>query len=408
MVIGSGLFALPGLAIEATDPFTAFLGWLSVIALMPPMIHVFSFLGRQFPRAGGIALYASHAFGKWSEGGFSLVICGALAVGMPAFFMVGGAYLAELFNFEPTIWQIPLAIVLAIAATAMNIVGFEKLGWVNKFVVISILGLVVMLIILAFSSYNIGTQEFGKHVTEYGINIGDIWLAAAIVFWAFQGWENMSFGLEEFKNPNRSIPIVFWSSFAIISIVYIAFALTATLASMAGEDVAGLSGLTSLMGDGSQRQVMLALTVMVLVANANSWVFGASRAFYSAANQGVLPHMLSKLNERSLPHASLLFTLGLYIIVMLLIWFWDVHAKYAFLLTTQGFIILYGASILAFYKLTKGLFARCVALLALIGWLFLMHGFGWLIVYPAALFLIGVFLKKQLKSPSYVFSTEEN
>lgn len=394
MVIGSGLFALPGLAIESTDPISALLGWIAVILLMPPMIYIFSFLGRKFPLSGGVSLYAAHAFGQWSKGGFSLIICGALAVGMPAFFMVGGAYVSVLFNLNPSFWTIPLAIVLSILSTVMNVTGIYKVVWINQFIVITVLALVFMLTFFSVPVYqNGGDAAISEAVSNYSLDISAVWLAATIVFWAFQGWENLSFGLEEFKNPDRSIPVIFWVSFCFISITYLAFAVAASMFDLAGRSVHGLSGLTVMMGDGFIRTFILTLTVLVLIANANSWVFGASRAFYSAAQQGVMPKALRKITSKKLPLVSLIATLVLYICVMLGMWFFDINAKYAFLLTTQGFIILYGASILAFVKLTSGFFPRVIALTALGSWVFLMHGFGWLIIYPIGLFMIGIILK---------------
>lgn len=48
MVIGSGIFALPGMTISATDPITALLGWLSIIFLMIPLVAIFTYLGQNF------------------------------------------------------------------------------------------------------------------------------------------------------------------------------------------------------------------------------------------------------------------------------------------------------------------------------------------------------------------------
>lgn len=102
------------------------------------------------------------------------------------------------------------------------------------------------------------------------------------------------------------------------------------------------------------------------------------------------------MDKNTLPFISLLATLALYISIMLCMWLLDIHARYAFLLTTQGFIILYGASILAFYKLTSGFFARIIAIAALCSWSFLMHGFVLLILYPIVLFVIGVCIKNNV------------
>lgn len=390
MVIGSGLFGLPGLAIEATDPLTAFVGWLIVIGIMPPMIQVFSKLGREFPTAGGVTVYASYAFGKWSEAGFTLVICGALAVGMPAFFMVGGAYLVEFLNLNAEVWLLPMSIILAILSTLMNIAGVSRFAFINKFVVVTVIALMIAIALMAFRNLSGEVINFEETFSQSIGDIGQIWLVASIVFWAFQGWENLSFGLEEFKNPDRSIPIVFWASFALISLIYIVFAMATTLASLSGYNVTGLAGVTALMGEGKLRSVLLVITVLVLVANANSWVFGSSRAFYSAGARGYLPSFLASLNNNKLPIRSLVILLIVYIVVMTVMNLFDIHAKYAFLLTTQGFIILYGASIIAYWKLTSGFISKVIALAALGSWGFLMHGFGPLILYPVVLFLIGM------------------
>ncbi|MGZ9571188.1 hypothetical protein ACVTTK_17690 [Alcaligenes nematophilus] len=86
MVVGSGLFGLPGLAIKATDPITALLGWGLVIIILPSLIFVFSYLGQHHPSTEGLSLYASLGLGSWSKKGIMLLTCGTLLVGMPAFF----------------------------------------------------------------------------------------------------------------------------------------------------------------------------------------------------------------------------------------------------------------------------------------------------------------------------------
>lgn len=100
MVIGSGLFGLPGLAIRETSPLTALLGWVFIVLLMPSLIYVFSWLGSRYPSAEGISLYASMGLGKWSRPGIMMITCGTLAVGMPAFFLVGGSYIAALLDLD--------------------------------------------------------------------------------------------------------------------------------------------------------------------------------------------------------------------------------------------------------------------------------------------------------------------
>lgn len=396
MVIGSGIFALPGMTISATDPITALLGWLSIIFLMIPLVAIFTFLGRKFPSAGGISLYATKVFGSQSEGGFSLLICGTLAVGMPAFFMIGGAYIAELLSLNVSLWTLPCSIFLAFLSTFINYLGSNKLGLINKLAVILILFLVFTIIVLSLPSHNM-QQYLAVALNNYNFDYHQLWLASSIIFWAFLGWENLSFGLEEFDNPDRNIPIIFWSSFIIIAVCYFFFALTASISAINGTTIEGLSGIATLMGSGIIRKILLIIAVFVLIANANSWVFGASRAFYSAAQQGVIFKKLQNLNLQKIPVNSLFFTFVLYSLIMVAINYYNIPTRYLFLLTNQGFIILYGAAILAFIKYNRSFKGMVIAFLASLSWLFLISGFGTLILYPVLLFIIGFILQKRAK-----------
>jgi APA family basic amino acid/polyamine antiporter/amino acid efflux transporter len=144
-----------------------------------------------------------------------------------------------------------------------------------------------------------------------------------------------------------------------------------------------------------------------LVANANSWVFGSSRAFFSAAELGLLPRSLGAVNRRGIPARMLLAALVMYTIVILGMWHFSVDEHYAFLLTTQGFIILYGGAVIAFLRAASRWWDWLIGALAGAGWIFLMQGFGWMILYPIGLMVLGVLLARwQARSASNAgFST---
>jgi APA family basic amino acid/polyamine antiporter/amino acid efflux transporter len=372
------------------------LGWGLVIAIMPALIHVFSWLGQRYPSSEGVALYASMGLGNWSRSGIMLITCGTLAVGMPAFFLVGGNYIATLLKVSPQQWAVPCALVLAVATTLINLMGLEKLGFVNKLVVALVLCMVGYISIrslptlhLAFS--DVTTQSFSS------ISVPQVWLAMTIVFWAFQGWENMTFGFEEIENPKTNIPLIYWISFALVSIIYIVFALAIFAGAKAGINVSGLNGVAALLPDNIWGQGALAIMVFILVANANSWVFGSSRAFFSATSLKLLPKSMGILTSKGIPAHSLIVAMFVYVIVIMGMWVFNIDEKYAFLLTTQGFIILYGGAILAFLRSSKGIINKLIGLLAGASWIFLMQGFGWMILYPIFLLLLGIAIDMRLK-----------
>lgn len=392
MVVGSGLFGLPGLAIRETSALTALLGWAFIILLMPSLIYVFSWLGRQHPSSEGISLYASMGLGKWSRPGIMMITCGTLAVGMPAFFLVGGNYIAALLELNTAQWSVPCALLLAGVTSLINLRGVEKLGLINKLVVILVLCVVVYISIRTLPSIPAAFEGVTASSLT-AIPLPQIWLAMSIVFWAFQGWENMTFGFDEIENPNVNIPLIYWISFALVAIIYIVFALAIFAGARQGLNVSGLSGVAALLPGGFLGRLTLVVMVFILVANANSWVFGSSRAFFSAAKLNLLPAGLGVLNSKGIPARMLIAALATYSLVILAMWHFGIDEHYAFLLTTQGFIILYGGAVLAFMREVTRWWQWAIGLLAGASWIFLMQGFGWLILYPIALMFLGVLLK---------------
>lgn len=394
MVVGSGLFGLPGLSIKETSPLTALLGWSFIVLLMPSLIYVFSWLGREHQSSEGISLYASMGLGKWSRPGIMMITCGTLAVGMPAFFLVGGNYIATLLELDTAKWSVLCALLLAAVTTLINLRGVEKLGSINKLVVILVLCVVAYislstlpLIPAAFSGVTMDS------LTK--IPLTQIWLAMSIVFWAFQGWENMTFGFDEIENPKVNIPLIYWISFVLVAVIYIVFALAIFAGAQQGLNVSGLSGVAALLPSGVWGRLALIVMVFILVANANSWVFGSSRAFFSAAKLRLLPASLSVVNSKGIPVRMLIAALLVYSLVILTMWHFKIEEHYAFLLTTQGFIILYGGAVLAFMREVTRWWQWGIGLLAGASWLFLMQGFGWLILYPIVLLLVGVLIQSR-------------
>ncbi|XUY28640.1 APC family permease [Agrobacterium sp. rho-8.1] len=402
MVIGSGLFGLPGLVISETDAVTALFSWVVVALCIAPTIHIFSELGYRLASSEGVAGFATYAVGNWSRGGFTLIACGALAVGMPAFFLVIGAYASELLNLDPTTWRGPIAIAVAWFATLMNLRGVHNLAVVNQLIVISVLVIMTGIVVLSLSNLGIASQTLTREVMNYTPNINSLWAGCVIVFWAFQGWENLSFGLEEVRDPEKTIPRIYWFSFVIVVILYLAFAWVVSASVYAGVDVTGVSGLSALLGTGTVRTVLLFTMVVVLIANANSWVFGASRAFYAAGNLALLPRSLGRTDDKGTPVVSLLSAATIYTLFIGLIEISGTSPSTAFMLTTQGFIILLGFSILAYLKFKRRVpGAWFIGALAMIGWIFLVHGFSLLLLYPISLFAIGCIRQSMtvLKSP---------
>jgi len=390
MVVGSGLFGLPGLAIDLAGYTLSLYGWIATILISMPMIYIFISLGMRFPKAAGLSRYAEIAFGSWGSYGVTAVLSGTFTIGIPALAIIGGAYLSKLLSVDNNYTYIFAALFLFIS-TFVNLFGVRMASWINTVSLVFIFLLITILVWLHPEYFIAGKAVL--FTSDFTIDIKKLWGVMVLLFWAFLGWENLSFGLEEFKNPNKSIPIVYWGSFAIISLFYLMLAMLASGATSLGIKVSGTSAISSLIGNnGFAGNLLIFFIVIVILANANSWVFGASRLIYSAGEQGILPSFLGKLNSKKIPSNSLIALFLFYLLFITLIWIYSIDVSKIIMVVSQNFLVLYLASIIAFAKLFKGVTNYIILLMSSIVLIFFFQGFGLALIYPIFLLLIGYFV----------------
>jgi APA family basic amino acid/polyamine antiporter len=139
---------------------------------------------------------------------------------------------------------------------------------------------------------NTGSRE---HFGFSGVVAG-----AAIVFFAYIGFDAVSTAAQEAKNPQRDMPIGILGSLVICTVLYVVVAAIATgvvpynqldvpdpIAKVA--DLAGLGIFSSLIKLGA----IAGLSSVILVQ-----LLGQSRVFYSMSRDGLLPPFVQKIHPR--------------------------------------------------------------------------------------------------------------
>jgi APA family basic amino acid/polyamine antiporter len=142
------------------------------------------------------------------------------------------------------------------------------------------------------------TSIFGLEPAVFGI--GGVIAGAAIVFFAFIGFDVVATTAEETKNPQRNVPIGILSSLAIVTVLYIAvcFVITgmqnyqdidaADPAPLATAfDAAGVEWIGNIISVGAT----IGLTVVVLIL-----MMGQTRVGFAMARDGLLPPALAKVH----------------------------------------------------------------------------------------------------------------
>lgn len=388
MLIGTGILALPGLALGVGNVHEAIIGWLLIIIVTIPRIQICSRLGLKFPSTAGLAGYAEEAVGPWGRYSISYLVGGSYLFGLPAVAFIGSEYMRQLFSLSESGVTF-CAILLVTLMFISNLFGIRAITLIN-YLALTVLFLLIGTLIV----FNLDFLGSGLGIAREALNGSGnvdshiVWNVTALLFWAFLGWENLSFSLGEMKDPEKNVPRLYWLSFILVASIYILLALISVGASVAGISLKGAAGLSGLVLFTPGGSLLIWLIIIVLAANACSWNFTASRLIYAGGRTGVFPAVFGKLSKRNIPVSSLVILYALSVFVITGCYFFKVPVTAMMLLVNQNFIFLCGFIIIAYWKTEIGWQRWIFSVLSFISLSFLASGFTWKIIYP--IFLIGL------------------
>jgi len=207
------------------------------------------------------------------------------------------------------------ATLIVVLVSLLLIRGTEGSSKVNLFIVILKIAVVLVFIFLGWKYIN--TANYTPYIPantgtfgEYGFS--GIIRAAAVVFFAFIGFDAVSTAAQETKNPKRNMPIGILVSLLICTVLYIAFAHVMTgvvnYTAFKGHDgIAPVAIAIDHMGKADalgiihpdypwlNKAIILAIlagyTSVILVM-----LLGQSRVFYSMSKDGLLPKAFSTIH----------------------------------------------------------------------------------------------------------------
>jgi basic amino acid/polyamine antiporter, APA family len=141
-------------------------------------------------------------------------------------------------------------------------------------------------------------QDFGINTGTFGV--GGIFSGAALVFFAFIGFDIVATAAEETRNPQRDLPIGIFGSLAICTVLYVAVSLVVT--GMVPYDQikieaplaeafrsVGESGIAQVVSFGA----LAGLTTVTLIL-----MMGQSRVFFAMSRDHLLPPAFSRVSQR--------------------------------------------------------------------------------------------------------------
>lgn len=349
-IIGAGLFSITGLAAaNYAGPGIMISFVIAAIGCAFAGLCYAEFAS-MIPVAGSAYTYSYATMGEFIAWiiGWDLVL--EYAVGSATVASSWSGYLSKLFsNFgvalPETLMTTPFdltsagemglinlpAVFIVVIMSLVLIKGTSESALVNTIIVILKVSIVIIFIVVGFKYVKpenltplipANTGNFG----EYGWS--GIIRAAAVVFFAYIGFDAVSTAAQETKNPKKAMPIGIMGSLLICTVLYIIFAYVMVgvvhykefTAGGGGDHLAPVAIAIDAMGEvvnGTMVPAYPWLNTSIILAILLGYasvilvmLMGQSRVFYSMSKDGLLPKVFSEVHPKyRTPYKSNIFFL---------------------------------------------------------------------------------------------------
>lgn len=211
------------------------------------------------------------------------------------------------------------AVFIIVLMSLLLIKGTKESATVNAIIVALKITVVLVFIILGWKYIN--NSNYTPYIPDNSGTFGEfgfsgIIRAAAIVFFAYIGFDAVSTAAQEAKNPKRDMPIGILGSLAICTILYILFAHVMTgvtsYTTFAGKDgIAPVAIAIDHMGTNTNAAGVItpdypwlnrAIVVAILAGYASVilvMLMGQTRVFFSMSKDGLIPKIFSSVNPKT-------------------------------------------------------------------------------------------------------------
>ena len=242
IIVGAGIYALIGPAAGITGPAL----WMAfIVAGIIAALTALSYaeLGSRFPKEGAESIYMEKVFNKKILAFFIGFVAVSTMLFSSATISWGFATYFKLFSAFPPVFS---AAGIIVVCSIINYFGIKDSIRINiAFTLVTILGL---LIIIVSGVPYVGSQNLLVGINgETGLALFPaIFAGAALIFFAFLGFEEIVNLSEEIVDPKKTIPKAIIISLLIATALYVLVSIVAVSVIPAPELAAAANPLTAL------------------------------------------------------------------------------------------------------------------------------------------------------------------
>jgi APA family basic amino acid/polyamine antiporter len=326
-IVGTGILTLIGVGAGKAGP-AVILSFAIAGVICACASLAYAEVATMIPASGSAYTYSYVVFGEliaWMIGvalilEYTLVVS-AVAVGWSGyaagFLNSVGMGLPDALTKGPElggIVNVP-AIFIILVVAGLLIAGTRESATLNAILVVIKMVALALFLAVAFTVFDpshfhpfmpYGFPRSGASGSEVGVMA-----AAAIIFFAFYGFDAIATAAEEAKNPGRDLAIGIVGSMAVCVLIYMAVA-AAAIGALAYTEFAKspepLALILRKIGQPWAAQILGASAVIALPTVILAFFYGQSRIFFTIARDGLLPGTLARVSSRGSPVRITIFT----------------------------------------------------------------------------------------------------
>ncbi|OTP11347.1 amino acid permease [Enterococcus sp. 10A9_DIV0425] len=309
-IIGTGIFVVTGVAAnQNAGPALTLSFVLAAIVVILSGLSFAEFASR-VPVIGGPYAYLYVVFGEfaaWLTGwlliGEFLLAVSSVSSGWSGYVQ---GFLASLgvrlpqaltgaYNPESGTYIDLIAVLVVVFVTYIVSLEAKKALRLNNFMVFVKFGIIALFIIVGIFFVK---PENWQPFTPFGFE--GVLDGAALVFFAFLGFDAVAMAAEEVKNPQKDVPRGIIGSILIATVLYII--VTLILTGIVPYTELGVSDPVAFamryVGHGTVGAIIAVGAILTLLTVTISMMYSLARLLFAVSKDGLLPHFMSEIDKK--------------------------------------------------------------------------------------------------------------
>ena len=284
-IAGSGILSLPS-AVYAEAGHSSLLVWLVAALMCVPMLLMFQDTMELSGDGDALGALVSRGIRPWAGAAMPLMFLFVVVVGLPTGCVVAGRYVERGLGWNGSAPVVAAA--LLTLALAADLAG----GGVGN--AVQLLGSAA-LVATGIALTVVGASHANQPLDVVpGSGLPHVLLPGVLLaFWAFVGFENLTFLSRDLRDPRRDFLLVSLAALTLYGAFVVA--LTMTIAVRIRQDsVDPVDGLLQLSDSEAVHSVVVVVALGAMLINSAAWSRGVSRLVENAARDGYFPAVMQR------------------------------------------------------------------------------------------------------------------